>query len=421
MLAYALTGEGVPNGERMEVLGAPPATPLRWGSITKTVTALTLINLSAGKGIDLESELSAHVNPNAWRNDFEHPVRLIHLLELTAGFTDLSREEFDYNEPLTLQQALALNPTHRRTHWPPGFHHSYSNLVPGLSQLFIEQVSGTSYAEAAQQYVLQPLGMSGAGFVPRIGLPGGFKADGVTPIPYWHMTYPAFGALNAPLEDLVTLVGAMQDPGDRRLTDLARKHLFKNHSTLGARNGFHFDYAAGLYPRVREGRVWWGHGGDADGYRSRMAFMPDLQRGYVALINTDNPKILRRIESLLEAYLTHDTTPGPAPRFDPDKVILTDYEGVLRPVTARFGAGRLTDPDNVAHLRLSAAGDSLVFLRGNKSTILIPVSASEFRRETDPVATVGFATDQGATYMQGELGNYVIVERPPGGRQKDAR
>ena len=54
--------------------------------------------------------------------------------------------------------------------------------------------------------------MQHAGFSPEPDLPGGFRADGVTEIPYWHMTYPAYGALNAPLTDMIELFTILQQP-----------------------------------------------------------------------------------------------------------------------------------------------------------------------------------------------------------------
>ena len=105
-----------------------------------------------------------------------------------------------------LRQALALDPDHRVSRWPPGSQHVYSNMTAGLTQLLIETIAGMPYAAAAEHYALRRLGMENAGFSPLPDLPGGYQADGTSKIPYWHMTYPAYGALNASLADMNQLL-----------------------------------------------------------------------------------------------------------------------------------------------------------------------------------------------------------------------
>ena len=84
--------------------GATSTTPFRWGSITKTVTALTLLRLAEVQQIDLHTPLTDLLpnttDPTLWQNPWaaQQPIRLLHLLELTAGLPELSRLEFDYPE-----------------------------------------------------------------------------------------------------------------------------------------------------------------------------------------------------------------------------------------------------------------------------------------------------------------------------------
>ena len=392
---------------RSVVFGATEGTPLRWGSITKTITALVVLAMAEQDLIDLQAPLSRYVDAqywqNPWRDDF--PVRVIDLLELRAGFTDLSTIEFDYNQPLSLQQALALNPRHRITRWPPGLHHSYSNLVPGLTQLLIETTTQRSYAEVATTLVFAPLAMTSAGFVAVDGLPGGYKADGKTPIPYWHVTFPAFGALNASLSDLQKLLKYLNTSQLRHV----QPHLFKPY---GRRVGdfFEFDYAAGLYPRIRQGRVWYTHGGDADGYRSRVAFIKGSQLGYVVNINVDNPQVLKQVEALLETYLGTQLQPSKAA--DDVQANLESYVGSYYPATARFGLQRW-QAGRAAVAQIEIVDGQLVFRRGEKLTKLTGVGEALFRRKHDPVATVAFVQLDGHLYIHGELGNFVRLDNCP--------
>lgn len=411
VLAVSLT---TPRGRQTHVLGADPAIPLRWGSITKTVTALTVLALAQAGEVALDAPLTRYVAGHSWQNPWRdtHPVKVFHLLELRAGFTDLSGLEFDHNTPITLAAALALNPTHRTTRWPPGLQHGYSNLTPGLTQLLIERVTDLSYAQAVAKYVFTPLQMHAAGFSPRAELPGGFREDGKTPIPYWHMTFPAYGALNATLDDMNRLVDAVL------ATDLqavlpaqTRQRLLVPYGKEETKQ-FTFDYAAGFYPRVRRGFVWHGHGGDADGYRSRLAVLIDLARAYVVNINVDKPSALRQVERLLEQHLTADLLPNVPPAAEIPGAQLQTLVGTYYPSSARFDYdGWRNGKQQSATIQRHDQG--LVFTRNARSTSLFAVSPTQFRRERDPRATIAFVRAGPHLYLQGELGHYVRTDNCP--------
>ncbi len=396
---------------------ATTQTPFRWGSITKTFTALAMLHLADANGWSLETPVAVLVEhppfTNAWAAT--DPVRLIQLLELSAGFSDLSGAEFNFNEPLALVDALALNPASRETRWRPGLQHSYSNLIPGITSALIETLSGATFEDYLRQHVLLPLGMPGATLQPIANLPGGYKQDGTTPIPYWHMTFPAFGALNASLEEMANFMSALLHAG--RVNDVqaiapdSHRRMFQPHTGLAAQNGVRIGYGAGLYGRVRNGFVFFGHGGDADGYRSRYGLLPDAGRGYLVVINTDNPGLLRRMERILESALTENLPVPAAPVVaDIDEARRAELTGAYYPSSARFGIERWrTGQAGQAEVKIS--DDGLVFTRGDRQTQLLPVIDNLYRRNNDPQATVVFVkhTDQ-RIYLQGELGNYVRVE-----------
>lgn len=387
------------------VIGAERDVYLRWGSITKTITAITLLRLLEQSGTDPATPLQQIVGPGYVNNPWQrtHPIRLMQLLQLSAGLPDLSPREFDQTEPMSLAAALAINPEHRRTRWPPGMHHSYSNIAPGLAQLVIERLTAASFDAAAQALAFEPLHMNRATLRPVAGLAGGFRKDGQTPIPYWHMTFPAFGAMNAPIDDLVRLGQALL--GNGRLDSSVRRQMFTPASTLAARQGFTFEYGAGVYPRIAAGHVWWGHGGDADGYRSRLGVNLHLGSGYVVNINTDNPGALRRLQTELEATLAPKPRPS-APAQPVDHRAVQPWLGAYAHATRRFGT---LSAEPVAQLSLTRDNRALVFKRGERHTKLNQISPGRYARQQDPVATVALVSEDGAHYVQGVLGNYVRV------------
>ena len=401
----------------MHTWGATPDTPFRVGSISKSFTALTMLTLAARGRVDLDAPARRIVGNDSYRNPFAAatPVRIRHLLELTAGFTDLSGSEFDDNRFLSLADALRLNPDNRTARWPPGLQHSYTNSTPGLTALAIERLTGKSFEVAAQELVLAPLRMPRASFLPVDGLPGGFRDDGRTPIPYWNVTFRAFGGLNVPAVEFARFLDALLDRGTvGPLTPDTREALFFPRTGLAASHGLRVGYGAGAYGRVSHGHVFYGHGGDADGYRSRYGVLPDAGRAYFVVINTDNPGALRTMVRSIEAALTADL-PAPVPP-PAASMPLAVYAGTYYPSSTRFGLDRWRSGEG-RRLTVAVADHNgtaaLRAQRTRRTTTLIPVAPGLFRRPGDPVATVAFAkANSGALYLQGELGNYFRIGAP---------
>jgi len=385
---------------------------LRWGSISKTFTALAVLALAEEGLIDLNAPISSYLDASLWDNAWqsEQPIRVIDLIELRAGFADLSGRAFNFNEALELAQALAFERGQLRTLWPPGLQHAYSNLTPGLSQLLIETVSGQRYAEAVKQRVFKPLRLSSASFVQSHNLLPAFQADGTTPIPYWQMTFAAFGALNASAADMQKLLVELLQPA--ALSKLQHQHLRQPHGRRFLPE-FAFDYAAGFYPRIRRGFTWHTHGGDADGYRSRLSIMAEHQRGYVANITSDNPGALREIERAIEGFLTADLSDADKPpEFSLSDAQRIAFTGTYYPSSTRFGvtdwqAGRMQK------VKVVLRDGQLWLNTASRDTRLFAVDQHQFRRADDPVATVAFVMAGKHLYLQGELGNYVRLNNCP--------
>ncbi|MGI9325982.1 MAG: serine hydrolase domain-containing protein [Pseudomonadales bacterium] len=417
--------------------GVSSSTSMRFGSITKTFTALTLLTLARDGLVDLQQPVAQLLPKAIFNNPWSAtaPLRVRHLLELSAGLPDLSAPEWNNAKPISLAQALTLDPRKRRLLWPPGLQHSYSNSVPGISQVLIEKFGNAALEPVMQRQVFAPLGMSGASLSAQVQLPGGYQADGKTPIPYWHMSFPAFGALNATLSDMSTglrwlIMQGCQWQRDKcrhgtpsnaatdalRFKATDRRALFEPNATAAAAAGLQVGYAAGIYPRIRFGTVFYGHGGDADGYRSRYGFDPRSGHGYLVVINSDNPSLLGRLVKQLERHLA---TPRREPRLAPTPKA-AEFSGRYYPSSARFDVARWRRGE-ATEVRVSLGPDQLLFTKNARQTILLPVAGAKlpgaalFRRADDPVASVAFTTTLlpgsavPATLLQGELGNYVRV------------
>ncbi len=390
-------------------------TPFRVGSITKTFTALTLLRLADAGKIELDKPVKALLPPGSYVNSWESqsPLKAIHLLEHTSGLSDLSAQEFNSNAVLSLRQAMAVNPTARTTHWPPGTRHSYSNVNPGLSSLLIEQASGGSFETAATQ-LLRDMGMPGAGFseADAPDLPGGFKADGISPIPYWNMSFRAFGALNVSAEEMQAFLYFLLNKGKTRngktlLASTYFEQLFKPRTSLAAQAGLTLGYGAGLYGWIKNGQVLYGHGGDADGYLSRYGIHRESGRGYFVVINTDNPKALGELRTLIENALTQGLEGKLSKTTILAAAIAEQYTGTYYPSTTRFGVQQWLAGEK-EHAQLRLQNGALVFLHRGRRTKLIPTGKHLFRRADDPIASIAIIKGHDdKLYLQGELGEFV--------------
>src|SRR5882762_7749124 len=144
-------------------------TEFRVGSISKTFVALALLKLQEEGKINLEARLH-DVAPeipmsNAW--EAAHPVRIVNLLEHTAGFDDMepaevynARDPYDY--PLLEVFKRFREP--QTVRWQPDTRMSYSNPGYGIAGYLIEKITGEPYDKYIREAFLQPLGMANSDF-----------------------------------------------------------------------------------------------------------------------------------------------------------------------------------------------------------------------------------------------------------------
>jgi CubicO group peptidase (beta-lactamase class C family) len=151
-------GRARPGGE------APsPQTPFFIASLTKSFTALAVMQLVESGKIELDAPVQRYL---PWfcvaDPDASAQMTVRHLLNQTSGLPTSSGEiplaDFDSSPGATERQARALS-TLVLTR-PVGSAHEYSNSNYSLLGLIIEAASGESYADYVQSHIFTPLGMS---------------------------------------------------------------------------------------------------------------------------------------------------------------------------------------------------------------------------------------------------------------------
>ncbi len=402
--------------DRKTARPADGETLFRIGSITKMFTSLAVLMLQE-QGL-LALDMNVHdIAPaiplqNSWRD--RHPVKISHLLEHTAGLLDLSKTEFDYNTPLTLQQALLWKAADRHTYWPPGRHYSYTNVGAGLAAYIIEKVSRQTYESFVKQRIFLPLGMSSAGFnndeAGHSQLASGYDTDGQSLIPYWHMLYRAFGAINirplemAPLLQLFINKGTYK--GQRLLTEASIMRMERPASSLAAQSGLRYGYGLGNYTTLSNGLIFHGHGGDADGYLARLAYNRDTNQAYFIVINAFNNSALSTMRQKIETFIGRKHRAEAAVEYTPDDEVLALYSGRYRRITQRFPGRRNTGE----MLVFSVLNGSLQQEYHNSTKYLFAVNNRHFRYADENQATSAFVLDEnGRLFFQNDDGSFLKI------------
>jgi CubicO group peptidase (beta-lactamase class C family) len=386
-------------------------TVIRIGSITKAFTAATALLLEADGALRLDDPVRTHLARPPYRNDWERtaPVTIAQLLEHTAGFADLTKEEFDHSDPtLTLEQGFELRPDAHVTRWKPGLHAVYSNFGYGVAGLAIEHAGRARYEEQVLTRLVDPLDMRSTGFLLddalRARLATGYDTDGRTPIRYWHMILRPFGGLNSTPRDMAALVQMLLNRGEhggrRVLPAEAIARMEAPRTSLAARSGLAFGYGLGINQAYRRGALLYGHGGDGDGYLAQFGYSREAGLGYFVVINAFKHDTLRAMRREIERYIVRGLPAArPVPPAALSAQTLQRYVGEYEPAAWRFP---WAPPAPGTRLRVERSGDRLfsVTPEGERAE-LIPVNARHFRREDEPAATSAFVEDEnGALYFE---------------------
>src|SRR6266850_2237260 len=129
-------------------------TEFRVGSISKTFVALALLKLQEDGKINLYARLRDVAPEIPMNNRWEasQPVRIVNLLEHTAGFDDMEFSEVynlkdRYDFPLLDVFKRFLKPQVAR--WPPGTRMSYSNPGNAIAGYLIEKAAGRGFKSFA--------------------------------------------------------------------------------------------------------------------------------------------------------------------------------------------------------------------------------------------------------------------------------
>lgn len=289
-------------------------TVFHWGSITKTLTAICIMQLRDRGKISLDDPILKYVPELARVHSEDNAITRVtirQLLSHTAGFQGptwpyTEGKPWEPFEPTEWSQLVAMMP-YQELAFAPGTKFSYSNPAFIYLARVIEAVTGDPYEVYVQKNILTPLEMTRTFYNVSPYHLAQDRADSYEILvdPQGHETTRAFerefntgittpnGGLNAPLEDMAKwisfLMGTNSAPGASGILD--RKSLEEMwHPAIQITDE---DYPARpvamglsffLYPRG--GVTLVGHTGHQAGFAAFFVLNPRNGRAIIAAFNT---------------------------------------------------------------------------------------------------------------------------------------
>ncbi|AFV00052.1 serine hydrolase domain-containing protein [Simiduia agarivorans] len=337
---------------------------LRAGSTSKILVSLAVQKMIQAGHFSLASPVQELAPEIAISNPYPaSPVRVIHLLEHTAGLDDMHfKNMFDHTySGIALLEAINRDAEALTVRWPPGQWHSYSNPGYAILGYLVEKFSGQPFEHYVQNEVIAPLGMSASRFYKSgqaiDALAGGHDDTG--PVPFTPIYLRPAGALLSNAQDLATLGSALLSTRVESELALARgtvSDMESPTSSSAARAGLSFGYGQGIYQASANNHRWYGHDGGITGFVTSLLYSRELDRGFVIMLNSHTGS-MRRVQSVLTDYLLAATPATPVIARD---AISPDIDGYYRLVNHRneIMAGLMYF---AAVIKAEAAGSELVF------------------------------------------------------------
>ncbi|MGW5869137.1 serine hydrolase domain-containing protein [Streptomyces sp. NPDC055239] len=283
-------------GEDARGRAVTPDTPFLWGSLSKPVTGLAVLQQVEAGRVNLDAPVRTYL---PWFRladpEVSDRITVRHLLTHTSGIpTSASGEIGDRydNAPGALAGAARdlarIEPTDR-----PGGSYAYSSAGYAVLGALVEKVSGRPFGTYLHEKILDPLGMEHAvaterDFMRERVAPGHRSVFG-TPVPFdapYDTSGVPYGHVGGSVRDLarfaVAELGGGQLDGRRVLSakgiaDTQRGHVDSSADRYG------LGWSVGTLEGTGERMVW--HDGALPGFQAMMVMLPDRDRAVIVLQN----------------------------------------------------------------------------------------------------------------------------------------
>jgi CubicO group peptidase (beta-lactamase class C family) len=323
-LVYA---KGLGMADAKEERPVTPDTVFRIGSISKTFTAIGLMQLWEQGKFQLDDPVSGYLKTYTLehRDPDAPPVTFRHLLTHTAGIgefrtiSDLARFRSTFalgvkeGEPVPALDEYYGGRLTPELH--PGEKWAYANHGFATVGQLLEDISGETFEEYMMRHVLEPLGMFRTDYLrsdrvmAELATGYGSKKGLPTPVSYHEIAVRPAGSIFSSVNEMAMYMAALMNGGANQHGSVIKpdtlRMMMESHYRLDER-----------LPAI--GLAFWldsigghrtaGHGGGWPGFVSAMHVVPDDGLGVIAFTNTNSlaldtiaTDLLRRLLDVPEA------------------------------------------------------------------------------------------------------------------------
>ncbi|MBT2292295.1 beta-lactamase family protein [Paenibacillus albidus] len=277
----------------------PARTVMRIGSLTKTMTAVAVMQLVEQGLLKLDQDVNTYLDSFEVPSYSNQPITLHHLLTHTAGLDDPIYKIVSHSEKAAwpagsfLAQYFDQQPPVRE----PGKEFAYNNAGPGLAGYLIEQVSGSSLEEYMSEQIFKPLDMAHTSLLldtdgPNLAQSYEYKDGAPRRIPFTYIHLPGAGALGAIPNEWAHLMITLLNDGtfegrhilnSESVSQMQARQFSEHPDVEGVGYGLYRDRLA------NNGMLAFWHTGDIDGFTSRMTLIPEQKLGIFVISNANAP------------------------------------------------------------------------------------------------------------------------------------
>ncbi len=286
-------------GEAAPSRPTTPDTPFILGSLSKSFTALAIMQLVEDGKLDLDERVQHYIPWFHLRDvTMSSLITVRHLLTHTSGISRFAgRVLLSGHGGKTREQSVRELSTVQLLH-PVGSHFAYSNTNYLIAGLLVEIVSDMSYEEYIQEHIFQPLQMTNSftsehqarrhrmaqGHRWWFGRPVPFDA------PFLEDALPAAYILSSS-QDMARYLVACLDAGvsgGSLLSPQGFAEIFRPQAPVPSK-----DASYGLGWRIEHvgDELIIRHGGEVSNFRADMVLLPGRKLGVVVLANCNNGMI----------------------------------------------------------------------------------------------------------------------------------
>jgi len=295
-------------------------THFRVGSITKSFVALGILKLVEEGRIDLQTPVKQILPEIGIDNPWEetNPVRIVHLLEHTAGFNDPHFNDYYLNgDPdIPLMDGLKVSKHYLNVKWKPGAYRSYSSAGYMVAGIIIEEVTGERFEDYLKKEILEPLGMTTSTLrltsQTKQLLAQGYKAN-YQPSQYWHTYSRPAGSLNSSAYEMAKYLQFMLNKGKIEESQIFAEstidRMEKSTTDPAAKAGLESRVGLGIGMGYYKGFKWYTHYGSIMGFCGAYGYCRDIEMGCALLTNrwdVDFEAGITKLWNTLRSYLVKD-------------------------------------------------------------------------------------------------------------------